>query len=354
MSGGVDSSVSAALLVEQGHDVVGVTMRLYEGLSNPEGSVVCGGGAYIEDAQRVATVLGIPHHVIDLRQAFLDNVVNVFAESYAHGKTPNPCVLCNRKIKFGLLLDEARRLGAKALATGHYARLLEGRDGPELHAAVDDTRDQSYFLFGVARERLASLCFPLGAFGIAETRAMAARFRLSVAAKPDSQDVCFVPDGDYASVVRRFHADAFQPGEIVDLQGRVLGRHDGYANFTVGQRRGLNIGNRAGDNNEPLFVVRLDTANRRVVVGPRFALAADTVLLRDVNWLDNNLPTDGVDVTIKLRSTMAPVAARYFAMPENGGRIDLREPVFGVASDQAAVVYYGTRVLGGGWIVRSP
>jgi tRNA-uridine 2-sulfurtransferase len=355
MSGGVDSSVAAALLVEQGYAVIGLTMRLYE----PEGekalSEVCGSGTLVDDARRVAEKLGIPHHVLDLRRRFEDDVIKTFADSYARGETPNPCALCNRHIKFGALLTAAHEFGAEALATGHYARCETGSSGPELHRAADESRDQSYFLFAATRAQLACLRFPLGGMRKDGARALAARLQLAVAAKPDSQDICFVPDGDYARVVRRFHPEAFQPGDIVDHQGRVLGRHEGIVYFTVGQRRGLNIHDRTGESNEPLFVIRLEPETRRVVAGPRSALAASEVVLRGVNWLGEKVLEEGIDVTARLRSAQTPVAARFYRLAdEGGGRVVLNEPVFGVAPGQAGVIYEGTRLLGGGWICPAP
>ncbi len=351
MSGGVDSSVAAALLNEQGHEVIGVTLRLHENALDSSLPVICGGGSYVEDARRVAEALGIQHHVLDFRQAFLDEVVKPFAESYAHGETPNPCVLCNRRIKFGALIDAARELGADVLATGHYAQITQGAQGPELHCGDDASRDQGYFLFAVPRERFGYLRFPLGGMSKTETRTLAEKYKLPVASKPDSQDICFVPEGDYASVVRRFSDEAFKPGDIVDEKGFVLGRHEGILNFTVGQRRGLNLHDRVGDNNEPLFVLRLDPEMRRIVVGPRKALEAREVTLRDVNWLGEDVPKSGIDVMARLRSAMTPAPARFSLLDDGTGKIVFKEPVSGVAPGQAGVVYDGSRVLGGGWIV---
>ncbi|MDD5586565.1 MAG: tRNA 2-thiouridine(34) synthase MnmA [Alphaproteobacteria bacterium] len=351
MSGGVDSSVAAALLVERGHDVIGITMRLYESEEEAALSEVCGGGALVEDARQVAEKLGIPHRVLDLRRRFTDDVIKIFAGSYAHGETPNPCVLCNRNIKFGALLTAAQEFGCEFLATGHYARREETSEGPELHRAADESRDQSYFLFAVTRAQFSHLLFPLGKMSKPEVRALAGKYGLPVATKPDSQDICFVPEGDYANIVRQFHPEAFSPGEIVDGKGEVLGHHEGIVHFTVGQRRKLNIHDRAGENNEPLFVLRLEPETRRVVVGPRAALAQTEAMLRDVNWLGEDVPDEGIQVMARLRSAQSAVPARFFMKPGEGGRIMLKEPSFGVAPGQAGVVYVGTRVLGGGWIV---
>lgn len=340
LSGGVDSSAAAALLRERGHEVFGLTMLL-----GPWGE------GTVRDATRVAEKLGVEHHVLDLSGRFEDCVMRPFAEAYAAGLTPNPCAVCNRVIKFGALMEAAKEHGAEALATGHYARLIRGAGGVELHAAADKARDQSYFLFGASKEQLSFLRFPLGEMeSKAKVREIAARLGLPVAEKPDSQDICFVPGGDYAGVVKRFHPEAFEAGEIVDMQARVLGRHEGIIHFTPGQRRGLNINDRVGENNEPLFVVRIDAAARRVVVGPREALTQREVMLRDVNWIGGDVLGEGIEVAAKLRSAMVPVAARYFMDWRGGGRIVLRDPVYGVAPGQAGVVYEGTRVMGGGWI----
>lgn len=345
LSGGVDSAVAAALLKEQGHDVFGITVRLYEPESGPVPA---------DEARRVAEKLGIALHVVDLRQRFAEVVMEPFAASYARGETPNPCALCNYTIKFGDLAEVAHKLGAAALATGHYARRVDGKAGPELHCGTDESRDQSYFLFAMPYERLSFLWFPLGKMTKADVRAEAMRRKLPVAVKPDSQDICFVPHGDYGNVVRRFHPEAFMPGDIVDEQGRVLGRHDGITHFTVGQRRGLNLHDRIGESNEPLFVLRLEAARHRVVVGPRAALAVTEVGLSGVNWLAGEVPEAGLDATVRLRSMQMPVPALFFRSPAGAdGRIVLHEPAFGVAPGQAGVIYCGTRVMGGGWIKQN-
>jgi tRNA-specific 2-thiouridylase len=350
MSGGVDSSVTAALLKREGYDVVGVTLQLYDYGAATAKPGTCCAGQDIYDASRVAEKIGIPHYVLDYENRFLSGVMEDFADSYLRGETPIPCVNCNKGVKFTDLAKMARDLGADALATGHYVQWKLGANGPELHKAADPSRDQSYFLFSTTPEQLAFLRFPLGAMkNKAETRALAEQFGLVVAEKPDSQDICFVPDGDYASVVERLRPDAIKGGDIVDEQGQVVGRHEGIIRYTVGQRRGLNIGDRVGDNNEPLFVLRLDAKNRRVIVGPRESLAQKMVMLRDVNWLAEEVPPDGIEVEARLRSSQRPVAARFF-MTQEEGRIELAEPVYGVAPGQAGVVYRGTRLLGGGWI----
>jgi tRNA-specific 2-thiouridylase len=348
MSGGVDSSATAALLVEQGYDVVGITLQLYDhgGAVGRKGA--CCAGQDIHDARNVADRIGIPHYVLDYEDRFRASVIDEFADSYLRGETPIPCVRCNQTVKFTDLLQTARELGADALATGHYVRRIEGAAGPELHRAADPARDQSYFLFATTRAQLDLLRFPIGGMPKAATRAIARRHDLPVAAKPDSQDICFVPNGDYAAVVAKLRPEAHAPGEIVDLDGTVLGRHDGIARFTVGQRRGLGIANDA-----PLYVVRLEPARARVVVGPRAALARDRVILRAVNWLGGAEP-DRLALTVKLRSTQPAAPARLLELADDGGAVlALDRPQEGVAPGQAAVLYQGDRVLGGGWIVRA-
>ncbi len=345
MSGGVDSSVTAALLKRQGYDVVGITLQLYDHGQAIGRKGACCAGQDIHDARRVADRLGIPHYVLDYEQRFRDSVMADFAASYAAGETPIPCVRCNQRVKFRDLLDTARELGAAALATGHYARRVMGAGGAELHRAKDEDRDQSYFLFATTGDQLDFLRFPLGELTKAETRALAEEFALPVAAKPDSQDICFVPDGRYAGVVEKLRPGASEPGDIRHVDGRVLGRHQGVIHFTVGQRRGTGIGGA-----EPLYVVRLDASRRQVVVGPRSALACAGAHLREVNWLVSPAERgEGIDVEVKLRSASPAVPARVFA----DGSVRFAEPQFGVAPGQACVFYRGERVLGGGFIAAS-
>ncbi len=348
MSGGVDSSVTAALLAEEGYEVVGITLQLYDHGAAIGRKGACCAGQDIHDAARVAEKLGIPHYVLDYESRFRRDVIEDFADSYARGETPIPCVRCNERVKFRDLLATARELGADALATGHYARRVLGADGPELHRAADESRDQSYFLFATTREQLAFLRFPLGGLGKDATRDLARRFALPVAAKPDSQDICFVPGGDYAAIVEKLRPGAAEPGEVVDRAGRVLGTHKGVIHFTVGQRKGLGIAAA-----EPLYVLRLEPETRRVVVGPREALGERRVAFDGVNWLGPAPIAAGLPVQVKLRSAQPPVAARLFLDGRDGGEAVLDEPVFGVAAGQACVVYDGTRVLGGGWIRRA-
>ena len=344
MSGGVDSSVVAAVASAHGLEAIGITLRLSDAPETPERPGACCAGGDIRDARAVAGRLGIAHYVLDYASAFRAEVMEAFAEAYLAGRTPVPCIVCNQTVKFRDLLGVARDLGAEALLTGHYVQRLDGPGGPELHRGADPAKDQSYFLFATTRDQLAALRFPLGGLAKAETRALARRFGLPVAAKPDSQDICFVPGGDYRAVVRRMRPQADAPGEIVDLEGRVLGRHPGLIGFTVGQRRGLDLGGRP----EPLYVVRLEPETRRVVVGPRAALARGRVFLDSLAWLGEPVPEDGVDVQVKLRSLAPLVPARLFggATPH----LVLETPQFGVAPGQAAVAYAGSRLLGGGFI----
>lgn len=352
MSGGVDSSVTAALMTEAGYDVIGVTLQLYDHGAAVNRKGACCAGQDIYDARAVAARLDIPHYVLDYESRFREAVIDDFADSYLRGETPIPCVRCNQTVKFQDLLATAQDLGADALATGHYVRRTSTLEGPALLRAVDAGRDQSYFLFATTRKQLDFLRFPLGAMEKAETRAHAERFGLPVAAKPDSQDICFVPDGNYARIVERLRPEAHDPGDIVDLDGNVLGRHGGIINFTVGQRRGLGLGGRS-EGEAVLYVVRLDPATRRVVVGPRHALGVDRLSVGTVNWLaDGAVPTDGITCAVKLRSTMEPVAARIFPAESHGATVILENPQFGISPGQACVVYDGDRVLGGGWILR--
>ncbi len=347
MSGGVDSSVTAALLAEAGHEVLGITLQLYDHGAATGRKGACCAGQDIHDARAVADRLGIPHYVLDYESRFRDAVMEGFADSYLAGETPLPCVQCNRTVKFRDLLATARDLGADALATGHYVRRLPG---PELHRAADSGKDQSYFLFATTREQLEFLRFPLGGMPKDRVREEAARLALPVAEKPDSQDICFVPNGRYADIVARLRPGALEPGEVVDRDGNVLGRHDGIVNFTVGQRRGLDLGNIAGG--ERLYVLALDPAEHRVVVGPREALGRRRFRVREVNWLgEGEAPGEAQRAGVRIRSSAAPRPAALHPCGD-GVEILLDEPEYGIAAGQAAVFYEGDRVLGGGWIVR--
>jgi len=348
MSGGVDSSATAALLVEQGYEVIGVTLQLYDHGAAVQRPGSCCAGQDIYDARRVADTIGIPHYVFDYETLFRESVIDDFADTYLRGETPIPCVKCNQTVKFRNLFGAAKDLGADALVTGHYVRRVSGPNGPELHRARYSKKDQSYFLFATTREQLDFLRFPLGEKVKAETRGEAKRLGLSIAAKVESQDICFVPNGDYANVVEKLRPGACDPGEIVDESGRILGHHDGIIRFTIGQRRGIGVSAA-----EPLYVVRLEPENRRVVVGPRSALLKDRIGVRGINWLgDGDGPAEGQAVSVKVRSTTEPVSARLHGRgPEQIAAI-LDEPQAGVAPGQACVFYDGERVLGGGWIVR--
>src|SRR6201996_1145977 len=344
MSGGVDSSVTAALLKRQGYDVVGITLQLYPEDKTPARKGACCAGADIYDAKTVAARIGIPHYVLDYESRFRKHVIADFADSYARGETPIPCVRCNEKVKFADLMDTARELGASALATGHYVRRVEGPHGAELHAAADAARDQSYFLFATTQEQLDYLRFPLGEMEKPAVRAIAAELGLVNAAKPDSQDICFVPEGRYSDIVKKLRPDATRPGEVVDQAGQVLGRHDGVIHFTIGQRKGLGL----SGNEEPLFVLSLDAAKARVVVGPRSALSASAITLKDVNWLGAS--DQPFECSVKVRSMRPPVAARVTPLAGGAARVDLLAAEDSVAPGQACVFYKDSRVLGGGWI----
>ncbi|MBI5128601.1 MAG: tRNA 2-thiouridine(34) synthase MnmA [Rhodopseudomonas palustris] len=353
MSGGVDSSATAALLKSQGYDVVGITLQLYDHGAATHRKGACCAGQDIHDARAVAERIGIPHYVLDYESRFRESVIDSFADSYALGETPVPCIECNRSVKFRDLLATARELGASALATGHYVSSRRLADGSRaLICAADRDRDQSYFLFATTREQLDFLRFPLGDMTKPQTRDLARQFGLSVADKHDSQDICFVPTGRYTDVVERLKPNAMEPGEIVDLNGRVLGSHPGIVHFTVGQRRGLGIASRA-----PRYVLRLDAASRRVVVGPREALRMERIVLRDVNWIGegalDQAVGDGLELFVRVRSTRAPQPAWLRAV--NGGyEVELVAGEEGVSPGQACVFYDAAegqaRVLGGGFI----
>ena len=343
MSGGVDSSLTAALLKREGHDVVGVTLQLYPDTVQKKKGACCA-GQDIYDAKRVAETIGIPHYVLDYESRFRNNVIADFADAYARGETPIPCIRCNEKVKFADLMDTARELGAEAMATGHYVRRVEGPNGAELHAARDKSRDQSYFLFATTHAQLDYLRFPLGGMEKSAVRALAAELTLVTADKPDSQDICFVPEGRYTGIVQKLRPDTAKPGEIVDQSGAVLGRHDGIIHFTVGQRKGLGL----SGNEEPLFVLKLDAARARVIVGPRSALASRVIHLHNVNWLAD--VKDAVDCAVKVRSMRPPVAARVERLADGTARVELQAAEDAIAPGQACVFYQGDRVLGGGWI----
>jgi tRNA-specific 2-thiouridylase len=347
MSGGVDSSVVAALLKSEGYDVIGITLQLYDHGAAVRKAGACCAGQDIHDARRVAEMLGIPHYVLDYESRFRQSVMEDFVETYLAGATPIPCVRCNQRVKFHDLLKTARQLGADCLATGHYVRREDGEEGPQLLSGADPARDQSYFLFATTSEQLDYLRFPLGGLEKTETRRLAAAHGLKVAAKPDSQDICFVPEGRYVDVIEKLRPGAAQPGDIVDGGGHVLGRHEGIINYTVGQRRGIGIASA-----EPLYVVKLDAATNRVVVGPREALRIRRLRLKEVNWIGPAIPEEGRAVSAKVRSTRPPIPARV-TLSGDGMIVAFPEGEEGVAPGQACVLYEGERLLGGGWIAET-
>ena len=353
MSGGVDSTVTAALLARAGYDVVGVTLQLYDHGAAIQKKGACCAGQDIHDARQAAQAMGVPHYVLDYESRFRDQVMEDFADAYLRGETPVPCIRCNQTVKFRDLLDVARDLGAAAMATGHYVRRAVGPGGAELHRAVDATRDQSYFLFATTRRQLDYLRFPLGGLPKAEVRRAAHELGIAVAEKPDSQDICFVPEGRYTTVIDRLRPHGAEPGDIVHLDGRVLGRHEGVTRYTVGQRRGLNVA--VGD---PLFVVRIDADARQVVVGPREALLTRALTLKEANWLGEGADlaaAEGRPVLARVRSTREPAAGRIAAI-DGAPAVVFDAPEEGVAPGQACVLYAReaeSRVLGGGFIAST-
>ncbi|PCI57196.1 MAG: tRNA 2-thiouridine(34) synthase MnmA [Alphaproteobacteria bacterium] len=357
MSGGVDSSVCAALLHEEGYDVVGVTLQLYDyGDATGEAvkSKTCCAGQDIYDARRVAEERGFPHYVLNYESNFREAVIEDFADSYLRGETPIPCVKCNQSVKFRDLLKVAHELGADCMATGHYIQRITDDDGHTyLKRAHDDGKDQSYFLFATTQEQLDFLRFPLGGWAKDVTREHATRLGLMNADKPDSQDICFVPHGDYAKIVKKMRPEAQNPGKIIHMDGREIGDHQGIIHYTIGQRRGIGIGGGVTENNEPLYVVALNPAENQVIVGSKEDLARNVLTLKECNWLfeqtDNDAP---IEVEVKFRSTMKPTTAKLH-MHENGAEIHLDNPQYGISAGQAAVCYINDRVIGGGWITST-
>ena len=353
MSGGVDSSVVAAKLVSEGYDVIGVTLQLYDHGAALAKKGACCAGIDIHDARRVAESMNFPHYVLDYENLFKENVIDEFADSYLGGATPVPCIRCNERVKFKDLLETARDLDADCMATGHYIQRKFGEKGPELHCAADPKRDQSYFLFPTTKEQLNFLRFPIGHLKSKdETRALAKKFNLSVSDKPDSQDICFVPNGDYSSVIEKLRPGAAEPGEIVHADGRILGKHTGIINFTVGQRRGLGVGGL----DKPLYVISLNVEDRKVTVGPKELLKATTIKVSEVNWLGDQdfFSREQWKMKVKVRSTRPPQDALVKPRSQNTAEVELIEPEQGIAPGQACVFYdkRQSRVFGGGWIAN--
>ena len=354
MSGGVDSSVTAGLLVEEGFDVIGITLQLYDYGMAVQKKGACCAGSDINDARDVATQLNIPHYVLDYETKFKDQVIDDFADEYLAGRTPIPCVRCNQTVKFTDLFKMAKDLNADALATGHYVQRVVGKNGIELHRGVDPEKDQSYFLFSTTKDQLDYLRFPLGSLNKNETRKIAERLNLKVKNKPDSQDICFVPNGKYSDVVRRLRPGSIEPGNITYLDGSVLGKHKGIIDYTIGQRRGLGIGGVSDLEEDRLYVVDINVSNNEVIVGPKEALNVDEILLKDMSWVNNSFPND-TNILVKLRNTGKLVPAELNRMND---MVSLRptQPAEGVSPGQAAVIYDTNdenKVLGGGWIVST-
>lgn len=347
MSGGVDSSTVAAMLHKAGYKVIGITLQLYDHGMTLEKKGACCAGQDIYDAQMVASKLGIPHYVLDYESRFKNQVIDDFADSYLRGETPLPCVRCNQSVKFVDLLKMARDLGADGLATGHYVQRIEGKGGPELHMGMDPKKDQSYFLFATSKEQLDFLHFPLGGMSKDQTRKLAEDFGLIVADKPDSQDICFVPDKNYAKLVTKLRPDSVAPGKIMHIDGFELGAHSGIINYTIGQRKRIGVAF-----SEPLYVVRIDPEANIVYVGPESALASSEFLIKELNWLGlGSSPSEGLEVKVKIRSTREAALATLWPLDDGRIKIRLLTEEKAIARGQACVMYDNTRVLGGGWIV---
>ena len=354
MSGGVDSSVTAAILVKAGFDVVGITLQLYDYGKAIQRKGACCAGSDISDARQVASNLGIPHYVLDYETKFKEQVIDEFADEYLAGRTPIPCVRCNQTVKFTDLFNMAKDLKADALATGHYVQRVMGENEVELHRGVDFEKDQSYFLFATTKEQLEFLRFPLGGMKKNETREIAKKLNLKVKDKPDSQDICFVPNGKYSEIVRRLRPGSIEPGNIVHLDGSVVGKHNGIIDYTIGQRRGLGIGGRAGSEEERLYVININVLKNEVIVGPKEALKVDEIFLNDLNWISKDEPSNH-SVLVRLRNAGNIIPAKI-SISKDGLLINPEEPAEGVSPGQAAVIYDKNRpskVLGGGWIVST-
>ena len=348
MSGGVDSSVTASLLAEAGYDVVGITLQLYDHGMAVGKSKACCAGQDIYDAAQVAEKMGFPHYVLDYESVFKQQVIDDFADSYLRGETPIPCIQCNQQVKFKDLLHTARDLGGQCLVTGHYVQRVVQNGHAQLHQAVDPSKDQSYFLFATKQDELDYLRFPLGGLTKDETRAHAHRFGLSIADKPDSQDICFVPNGNYAEIVKKLRPGASLPGNIVDVHGDILGQHPGIIHYTIGQRKGLGI----GGHTDPLYVVELNETKNEVIIGPKEYLSQKTIYVDRVNWLGDSICNVPISCTIKIRSSQTPMKASLVLREGHKAEVTLETPEYGVSPGQAAVFYDGKTVLGGGWITK--
>lgn len=360
MSGGVDSSVTAAILVEAGFDVIGLTMQLYDHGQALKKKGACCAGSDINDARLVASQLDIPHYVLNYENLFKDKVIEDFADSYLRGETPIPCIRCNQTVKFTDMVERAKQLGASAMATGHYIRRRIFLGYPNLFKGLDETKDQSYFLFATTKKQLEFLRFPLGSLTKEETRMVARRHGLNVAEKPDSQDICFVPEGKYADVVRKLRPGNIECGNIIDVEGKVLGQHNGIIDYTIGQRKGLGIGGRKGieDDNTALYVIGLDSKKHNVTVGPKELLACNKINISECNWIIDDPKKTKFNVLVKLRNSSTPVSGVINVNIDNGtSELNFDEPQYGISTGQAAVFYNieeHSHVLGGGWIVDAP
>ena len=360
MSGGVDSSVTAALLVKAGFNVVGLTMQLYDHGKALQKKGACCAGSDINDARSVANKLGIAHYVLNYENLFQDQVMEDFADSYLKGETPIPCIRCNQTVKFTDMFDRAKKLGASAMATGHYIRRKRKFGKPALYKGIDNFKDQSYFLFATTNEQLEFLRFPLGSLTKDETRNVAKLYELNVAEKPDSQDICFVPEGKYADIVRKLRPGSIDKGDIVDIKGNILGQHNGIIDYTIGQRKGIGIGGRKGveDKDTILYVIELDPYKNQVIVGPKEYLKCKEIVINECNWITENPQKMKSKVWVKLRNSSDPVSGKINVDLETGSSALLfDEPQYGVSTGQAAVVYNPEdteHVLGGGWITKAP
>ena len=360
MSGGVDSSVTAALLVNAGFDVIGLTMQLYDHGKALQKKGACCAGSDINDARSVANKLGIPHYVLNYETLFQDQVMEDFADAYLKGQTPIPCVKCNQTVKFTDMFDRAKKLGASAMATGHYIRRKRKFGKPALYRGIDNFKDQSYFLFATTTEQLEFLRFPLGSLTKDETRNVAKLYGLDVAEKPDSQDICFVPEGKYADVVRKLRPGSIDKGDIVDVKGNILGQHNGIIDYTIGQRKGIGVGGRKGveDKDSILYVIELDSHQNRVIVGPKEYLKCKEIEINECNWITSKFKKTNTEVLVKLRNSSEPILGKINVDLEAGySALYFDQPQYGVSTGQAAVIYNPedeAQVLGGGWITKAP